>query len=76
VERIGKEPSSWKRSAGAIDLPREQLLELLDLVEATFLPLKSREFVSSLRANAWRPTVHLSEKKWAWLQDLLQATGV
>jgi hypothetical protein len=45
-------------------------------VEATFLPLKSREFVSSLRANAWRPTVHLSEKKWAWLQDLLQATGV
>jgi hypothetical protein len=70
--------SSWKRSAGAIDLPREQLIELLDIVEAKspFLPIKSAGFVSSLRARAWRPTVHLSEKQWGWLQDLLQATGV
>jgi hypothetical protein len=70
--------TSWKRSAGDVDLPREQLLELLDLVEqrSPFLAVKSRGFVDSLRSRAWRPTVHLSEKQWAWLQDLLEATGV
>jgi hypothetical protein len=70
--------TSWKRSSGAIDMPREQLLELLDLVEekSPFLPLKSREFVTSLRSRSYRPTIHLSEKQWAWLQDLLEATGV
>jgi hypothetical protein len=70
--------TSWKRSTGAVDLPREQLLELLDLVEqhSPFLAVKSRGFVDSLRSRAWRPTVHLSEKQWAWLQDLLEATGV
>jgi hypothetical protein len=70
--------SSWKRSAGAIDLPRSQLIALLAIVEerSPFLPLKSASFVSSLRSRAWQPTVHLSEKQWAWLQDLLQATRV
>jgi hypothetical protein len=70
--------TSWKRSAGAIDLSREQLLELLDLVEAKspFLPIKAAGFISSLRSRLYRPTVHLSEKQWAWLQDLLEATGV
>jgi hypothetical protein len=70
--------TSWKRSAGAVDLPREQLIELLDVVEqkSPFLPLKSREFVTSLRSRSYRPAVHLSEKQWAWLQDLLEATGV
>jgi hypothetical protein len=70
--------TTWKRSSGAVDLPREQLIELLDLVEARspFLPIKSAGFVSSLRSRAWRPNVHLSEKQWSWLQNLLEATGV
>jgi hypothetical protein len=70
--------TSWKRSAGAVDLPREQLIELLDLVQqrSPFLPTKSATFVSSLRERAWRPTVHLSEKQWNWLQDLLEKIGV
>jgi hypothetical protein len=41
-----------------------------------FLALKSAEFIASLRSRAWRPTVHLSEKQWAWPQDLLEQTGV
>src|SRR5260370_32578266 len=63
--------TSWKRSTGAIDLPRDRLLALLKLVEehSPFLPIKSASFVSSLRSRAWRPTVHLSERQWAWLQD-------
>jgi hypothetical protein len=70
--------TSWKRSAGAIDLPRGQLINLLELIEARtpFLPIKAAGFISSLRARSFRPTVHLSEKQWAWLQDLLEATGV
>jgi hypothetical protein len=70
--------TTWKRSTGAVDLPRQQLLELLDLVEehSPFLAVKSRGFVDSLRSRAWRPTVHLSEKQWNWLQDLLEQTGV
>jgi hypothetical protein len=69
---------SWKRSTGAIDLSRDELIALLDVVEtkSPFLPVKSASFISSLRSRAWRPTVHLSEKQWAWLQDLLQQTGV
>jgi hypothetical protein len=68
----------WKRSSGAIDLPRGQLIALLDAVEARspFLPIKSAGFISSLRSRSYRPTVHLSEKQWTWLQDLLEATGV
>ena len=40
--------TTWKRSSGAVDLPREQLIALIDLVEehSSFLPLKSREFVA------------------------------
>jgi hypothetical protein len=70
--------TTWKRSSGAIDLPRGQLIALLDVVEARspFLPIKSAGFISSLRSRSYRPTVHLSEKRWAWLQDLLEATGV
>jgi hypothetical protein len=70
--------TSWKRSAGAIDLPRGQLLALLAIVEekSPFLPIKSAWFISSLRSRSFRPTVHLSEKQWAWLQDLIEATGV
>jgi hypothetical protein len=69
---------TWKRSTGAVDLPRQQLIDLLDFVEqrSPFLPLKSAEFVSSLRARSFRPKVHVSEKQWAWLQDLIQGTGV
>jgi hypothetical protein len=70
--------TSWKRSAGAVDLPRADLIALLDIVEqkSPFLAIKSATFVSSLRDRAWRPVVHLSRRQWCWLQDLLQATGV
>ena len=71
-------PPSWKRSSGGIDLPRGQLLELLDLIEerSGFLSLKSREFLTSLRSRAWRPKVSLSPRQWSWLQDLLEDIGV
>jgi hypothetical protein len=70
--------TSWKRSDGPIDLPRKQLLELLDLIEqrSEFLPIRSASFITSLRERAWRPVVHLSEKQWQWVQDLLESTGV
>jgi hypothetical protein len=70
--------SSWKRADGPIDLPRERLLDLLDLIEqrSPFLPITSAGFVSSLRSRAWRPQVHLSEKQWKWLQDLIEGAGV
>lgn len=82
--RVQPEPSpapdatTWKRSDGAVDLPRSQPLELLKLVEdhLPFLPIKSAGFVSSLRSRSYRPTVHLSEKQWSWLQDLIEATGI
>jgi hypothetical protein len=51
------------------------LIALLNLAEEHFLPLKAREFVTSLRSRAWRPTVHLSERQWCWLQDLI-TTGI
>jgi hypothetical protein len=78
----GKTPapaSSWKRTTGPTDLPRDQLIQLLDLVEerTPFLPIKSAGFVSSLRERSYhRPTIHLSDKQWRWLQDLIEATGV
>ena len=70
--------TSWKRSAGPIDLPRQQMIDLLDLIEqrSEFLPIKSAGFITSLRERAWRPQVHLSEKQWKWLQDLLESTGI
>jgi hypothetical protein len=66
--------TTWKRSTGAIDLTRDELLGLLDIVEqkSPFLPIKSAGLISSLRSRAWRPTVHLSEKQWSWLQDLME----
>jgi hypothetical protein len=68
--------TTWKRSSGAVDLPREQLIALIDLVEehSSFLPLKSREFVASLRSRAWRPVTRLTPRQWDWLQDLIQQT--
>jgi Protein of unknown function (DUF2786) len=70
--------SSWKRSAGALDLPRGELLNLIEIIEARtpFLSLNSTSFISSLRQRAWRPVVHLSEKQSKWFQDLLEQTGV
>src|SRR6516164_9233709 len=64
--------STWKRSSGPIDLPREDLVGLLDTVEqrTPFLSPKAAGFVRSLRSRAYRSTVHLSEKQWKWLQDL------
>ena len=73
-----KPSTTWTRTSGPIDLPREQLLELLDVIEehVSFLPLKSANFVSSLRERAYgRPIVHLSEKQWSWLQDLMVKAG-
>ena len=70
--------TTWKRSAGTVDLPRGELIALLAIEEekSPFLPIKSAGFISSLRSRSFRPTVHLSEKQWKWLQDLLEATGV
>jgi hypothetical protein len=72
-------PSSWQRTTGPTTLGRYQLLDLLDIVEdhSPFLPIKSAEFLDSLRQRAriW-PTVRLSEKQWKWLQDLIERTGV
>src|SRR5262245_47876250 len=52
-----QQETSWKRSAGAIDLPRGQLINLLDLIEARtpFLPIKAAGFISSLRSRSFRP---------------------
>jgi hypothetical protein len=70
--------TSWKRSDGPIDLSRADLVALLDTIEqrTSFLSLKAVGFIASLRSRAYRPKIHLSEKQWAWLQDLLAATGV
>jgi hypothetical protein len=70
--------STWKRTTGTIDLPRGQLIELLQLIEAKspFLSIKAREFLDTLRSHAFRPTVHLTERQWNWLQDLVQQTGL
>ena len=69
--------SAWKRSSGPIDLPREDLVGLLDTVEqrTPFLSPKAAGFVRSLRSRAYRSTIHLSEKQWKWLQDLVEAAG-
>lgn len=66
----GLHATTWKRSDGAVDLPRDH-----DLVEANspFLPIKSAGFISSLRSRSFRKTIHLSEKQWDWLQDLLES---
>jgi hypothetical protein len=62
--------SSWRRTTGPVNLEREQLVDLLDLIEerCEFLPVKSAEFVSSLRIQArlWS-VVQLSERQWKWL---------
>ena len=75
-----KRPPTWTRSSGPIDLPRSKLLELLDVIEerVPFLPIKSANFLSSLRERSHgRPVIHLSEKQWSWLQDLMiKLTGV
>jgi hypothetical protein len=71
--------SSWRRTTGPMDLPRAQLLDLVDLIEerSPFLPVRSSEFVTAMRARAriW-PVVRLSEKQWKWLQDMIERTGV
>ena len=69
--------SAWKRSSGPIDLPRGDLVELLDTVEqrTPFLSPKAAGFVKSLRSRTYYSTVHLSEKQWKWLQDLVEAAG-
>lgn len=69
---------TWKRTTGTVELPRDQLVSLLDLIEdrSPFLTLKSREFVTSLRQRChYQPTVRLSERQWAWAQDLIEQTG-
>ena len=70
--------TTWKRSDGPAELPREQLLELIDLIEAanTHLSAKSSEFLRSLRDRSFRPIVRLSEKQWRWMQSLIEETGV
>jgi hypothetical protein len=70
---------SWQRTSGPTTMPRDQLLEILEIIEgrSSFLPIKSAEFVASLRERArCRPAVRLSERQWDWLQDLMQRSGV
>jgi len=70
--------TTWKRTDGPTELPRDQLLALIDLVEAAnpHLSARSSEFLSSLRDRAYgRPIARLSEKQWKWLQDLIEETG-
>jgi hypothetical protein len=71
--------TSWKRTDGPAELPRDQLLELIDLIEAanTRLSTKSSEFLDSLRERSFgRPITRLSEKQWRWLQDSIEETGI
>jgi hypothetical protein len=71
--------TNWKRTNGPAELPRDQLLALIDLVEAanTHLSARSSEFLSSLRDRAHgQPTARLSEKQLNWLQDLIEQTGM
>jgi hypothetical protein len=58
-------------------LPRAQLIRLLDTVEQRTpgLSPKSVVFIATLRSRTYRSTVHLSEKQWKWLQDLVEAAG-
>src|SRR5262245_57173846 len=65
-------PPTWQRTNGPTDIAREALIEVIDIIEqrAPFLPIKSAEFLSSLRARCrFRAHISLSEKQWAWLQD-------
>jgi hypothetical protein len=68
----------WQRTTGPVDIARDQLLELIDIIEAAspFLTGKSEEFLASLRERVrYRPKVHLSELQWAWMQDLMTRCG-
>jgi len=72
-------PPTWRRTSGPTDIKRETLIEVIDIIEerAGFLPVKSAEFLSSLRARCrFRSRISLSEKQWAWLQDLMELSGV
>ena len=72
-----QQQSAWKRSSGPIDLPREDLVDLLDTVEqyTPSLSPKSAAFIRSLRSRTFYSTVFLTGKQWKWLQDLVEATG-
>jgi hypothetical protein len=72
-----QQQSAWKRSSGPIDLPRKDLIELLDMVEqhTPSLSPKTVGFITTLRSRAYYSTVFLTEKQWKWLQDLVEATG-
>jgi hypothetical protein len=72
-------PSSFKRSDGPAAIPRDQLLELINIIEerTPFFTLRSSEFLASLgdRARVF-PIVRLSARQWRWLQDLAEQTGI
>ena len=70
--------STWKRSDGPVDLPRADLIRLLDTVEQRTpgLSPKSVVFIATLRSRAYRSTIYLSAKQWKWLQDLAEAAGI
>jgi hypothetical protein len=67
--------STWDRTDGPTQLDRDQMLELIDLIEASspYLSIKSRDFLTSLRNKSFgRPRVHFSAKQWDWFQDLVE----
>jgi hypothetical protein len=71
--------SSFKRSDGPAAIPRDQLLELINIMEdrTPFFTLRSSEFLESLRDRACVfPIVRLSAKQWKWVQDLIEQTGI
>lgn len=66
-------------TAGAEEIDSEQLVEVLDIIEAssTYLSSSSQDFLEGLRARADRYNdVRLSEKQWKWLRDLMEKTGI
>lgn len=71
--------SSFKRSDGPAAIPRDQLLELINIIEdrTPFFTLRSSEFLESLRDRARVfPIVRLSAKQRKWVQGLIEQTGI
>jgi hypothetical protein len=68
---------STGRSTGPVNLPSEDLEELLDAIEQKLdLSPKTAGFIGSLRERTDDyEIVFLSAKQWKWLQDLVEAAG-
>jgi hypothetical protein len=71
------QPQQSTRSTGPVNLPSEDLEELLDAIEQKLdLSPKTAGFIGSLRERTDDyEIVFLSAKQWKWLQDLVEAAG-